>query len=253
MAWRQGRLQAAAGKLQQALQVAASSSGRRKCSSLLEHVRSLLGLWEEAEAALEEGRLQACVDACTALLRRLEAHTACVGLACAALHRRAEAGMARQDWAAAIADLDSSLALDAGHAPSLLLRSEAHKQAGNCTACFLDLQRLKKAAPGTPGLFALLQEAARLGLSSGGRGESGGGSAAAGAAARGAGGSAVQGALRALDLPAGATSVQARKAYRKLAARWHPDKWAAASGEEQAAAGERFKEIQAAYELLVAT
>ncbi|KAL4452009.1 hypothetical protein ABPG75_007671 [Micractinium tetrahymenae] len=253
VAWRQGRLQAAADKLQQALQVAASSSGRQKCSSLLEHVSSLLALWEEAEAALEEGRPQGCADACSALLGRLEAPTACVGLACSALHRRAEAGMARQDWGAAVADLDASLALDAGHAPSLQLRAEAHKHAGDYTACFLDLQRLKKAAPGRPGLFALLQEAARLGLSGGGGGGGGGkGSAAAGVAARGAGGSAVQDALRMLGLPAGASSAQARQAYLKLAARWHPDKWAAASEEEQAAAGEKFKEVQAAYELLVA-
>lgn len=250
VAWRQGCLQAAADKLQQALQVAASDCGRHKCSSLGGHVHSLLALWEEAEAALEEGRPQACADACTALLGRLEAREACVGLACAALHRRAEAGMARQDWAAAIADLDASLALDAGHAPSLQLRSEAHKQAGDHTACFLDLQRLKKAAPGTPGLFALLQEAARLGLSAGG-GTGSKGSAAAGAAARGAGSSAVQGALRMLGLAPGATQAQARQAYLKLAARWHPDKWAGASEEQQAAAGEKFKEVQAAYELLV--
>ncbi len=248
MAWRQGCLQASADKLQQALQVAASSSGRRKCSSLLEHVGGLLALWEEAEAALEEGRPQGCAEACSALLGRMEAQTACVGLACAALHRRAEASMARQDWAGAVADLDASLALDAGHAPSLQLRSEAHKHAGEYTACFLDLQRLKKAAPGTPGLFELLVEAARLGLSGGG----GTGSAAAGATARGAGGSAVQDALRVLDLPPGATSAQVRQAYLKLAARWHPDKWAAAGKEEQEAAGEKFKGLQAAYELLSA-
>ena len=241
-AWRNGRLAAAADKLRAAL-AAAPGGSSAKCASLAAHVAELAALEEEAVAALEDGLPQACIDACTAMLGRL-APTACVGLACALLHRRAEAQAARRDWQVAIADLDAALALDAGHAACLQLRAEAHKQAGDYTSCFLDLQRLKKTAPGTPGLLALLEEAARLGLGHSGSGGGGG--------AGGMHGGAAAAALSVLGLPGSATSGQARQAYLKLAARWHPDKWAAGSAEEQAAAGEKFKEVQRAYEAVTA-
>ena len=244
VAWRQGSLAAAAGSLQRALQVAGSS---RKCSSLLAHVCELQEVERQGELALEDGLPQVCIDACTSLLARLQP-PACVGLACAVLHRRAEAQAARQAWEAAIADLDAALALDAGHAACLQLRAEVHKQAGAYTACFLDLQRLKKAAPGHPGLPALLEEAAKLSLGAGADRRACGD----GVAARAGGGGVVEAALGVLGIPATATSAQARQAYLKLAARWHPDKWTGGSAEEQAAAEDRFKEVQKAYELLTA-
>lgn len=243
-AWRQGSLGAAAERLQQALQAAGGSCG--KCSSLLQFVGQLQGLEEEAALALEDGLPQRGIDACNTLLGRLHP-SACTGLACATLNRRAEAHAARQAWAAAIADLDAALALEASHVACLQLRAEVHKNAGAYTQCFLDLQRLKKAAPGTPGLTALLEEAARLSL--GGCGSSDGGDRAA---ARAGGGSAAAAALRVLGLSESATSAQARQAYLKLAATWHPDKWAGGSQEEQQAAEGKFKEVQAAYELLSA-
>lgn len=42
-----------------------------------------------------------------------------------------------------------------------------------------------------------------------------------------------------------------RKAYRKLAAQWHPDKWVRAEGKAQQEAESRFREIQRAYETLM--
>lgn len=250
-AWRQGDLPAAAEALRQALRAAGPTGGSAKCSSLLAHVRELLGLQEEAVAALEEGAPQRCLDACADLLAKVHPR-ACTGLACATLHRRAEAQAARQAWPAAVAELDAALALDAGHAACLWLRAEAHKQAGSYTACFLDLRRLKKVAPGTPGLLAALEEVARLGLGGGGaRGSSTGAGGGGGTAARAGGDGAAEEALRVLGLPGSATTAQARRAYLQLAAKWHPDKWAAAgSEEEQRAAGDRFKHVQRAWELL---
>ncbi|KAI3437949.1 hypothetical protein D9Q98_000393 [Chlorella vulgaris] len=242
-AWRQGSLEAAAAKLRQALDVAGGSS--EKCSSLLAHVDLLQGLEQQAALALEDSLPQACLDACTELLAHLHP-TACVGLACSVLHRRAEAQALRQAWDAAVADLDAALALDAGHAPSLQLRAEAHKQSGAFTACFLDLQRLQKAAPGTPGLFAMLEEVAKLSLDAGPSQRACGDSAAAKAGGRGV----VQAALGLLGIPASANPAQARQAYLKLAAKWHPDKWSGGTAEELAAAEARFKEVQQAYELL---
>ena len=249
MAWRCGRLAAAAEALRQALQVAVAGCG--KCSSLLWYVEQLQGLEEQAVAALEEGAPQRCVDACCALLARLQPE-ACTGLACAVLHRRAEAHAARQAWAAAIEDLDAALALEASNAACLQLRAEMHKQAGAYTQCFLDLQRLKKVAPGTPGLLAQLEEAARLSLGGAARGAGARGEGPSAAAARAGGGGVADEALRTLGLAAGATSAQARRAYLKLAATWHPDKQGGASEAERAAAEERFKAVQRAYELLTA-
>lgn len=245
-AWRQGSLEAAADRLRQALQ--AASSACPKCSSLLQHVEALQQLEQEAAFALEDGLPQRCIDACTRLLGKLHP-TACVGLACAALHRRAEAQAARQAWDAAVADLDAALQLDASHAVCLQLRAEAHKHAGRYTQCFLDLQRLKKVAPATPGLLKLLEEAARLSLSGGSRSGAGG---KGGAAARAGGGSQAEAALQLLEVAGNATMAQVRQAYLKLAAKWHPDKWSGGSEAEQRAAEERFKKVQQAYELLCA-
>jgi DnaJ-class molecular chaperone len=50
--------------------------------------------------------------------------------------------------------------------------------------------------------------------------------------------------------PGSAGVAQVRRAYLELAARWHPDKWGAAEPAERADAETRFKEVQAAYELL---
>jgi predicted Zn-dependent protease len=244
-AWRQGSLAAAAAKLEGALE-AAGSGGSEKCSRLLAYVQELAALDEAAAASLEEGRPQACIDACASLLARLEP-AGCVGLACAALRSRAEAQAARRAWDAAVADLDTALALDAGHIACLQLRAEVHRQAGAYTASFLDLQRLKKAAPGHPGLADLLEQAAKLCLSEGQEGR-----ACGDAAAARAGSGAADAALRTLCIPATASSAQARQAYLKLAAKWHPDKWSGGSEQEQREAEERFKEVQQAYELLTA-
>ena len=246
-AWRQGSLAAATDRLRQALRVA---QGSGKCGGLLRHVEELQRLEQQAVLALEDGMPQLCIEACSSLLGLVQAG-ACIGLVCSVLHRRAEAHAARQAWEAAISDLDAALALDSSHAACLQLRAEAHKQAGAYTACFLDLQRLKKVAPGTPGLFALLEEAARLSLGSGsGSGSSSQRTCGEGAAARAGGSSATEAALHSLGIPPSSTAAQARQAYLKLASRWHPDKWGGGSPEEQAAAEERFKEVQQAYELL---
>ena len=41
-----------------------------------------------------------------------------------------------------------------------------------------------------------------------------------------------------------------RSAYRRQAARWHPDRWAAAAPEEQEDAAAQFLAVQHAYEAL---
>jgi len=53
-----------------------------------------------------------------------------------------------------------------------------------------------------------------------------------------------------LGLPLGASKVEAKKAYRKLAIRFHPDKY---TGSDKTVAQEKFLEIQKAYQSLMST
>ena len=47
-----------------------------------------------------------------------------------------------------------------------------------------------------------------------------------------------------------ATQRDVTRQYRKLASKWHPDKWATATAAEQKVAEHRFRVIAAAYETL---
>eukprot|EP00210_Caulerpa_lentillifera_P003093 g2955.t1 len=53
-----------------------------------------------------------------------------------------------------------------------------------------------------------------------------------------------------LGLPLGASKVEAKKAYRKLAVQWHPDKY---TGNDKEFAQKKFLEIQQAYQNLMST
>ena len=53
-----------------------------------------------------------------------------------------------------------------------------------------------------------------------------------------------------LGLKKGASDKDIKSAYRKMAAKWHPDKFATASEEEKKEAEEKFKEINEANTIL---
>lgn len=53
-----------------------------------------------------------------------------------------------------------------------------------------------------------------------------------------------------LGLQKGASDDEIKKAYRKMAVKWHPDKWQQASDSEKKKAEENFKEVAEAYEVL---
>ena len=53
-----------------------------------------------------------------------------------------------------------------------------------------------------------------------------------------------------LGARADASAAELKKAYHKAALRWHPDKHAAADGAARAEAEVRFREVQAAWEVL---
>lgn len=52
-------------------------------------------------------------------------------------------------------------------------------------------------------------------------------------------------------MSADSSSQDIKGAYRKLAAKWHPDKWASASEAEQEEADRTFRAIKEAYEILI--
>jgi hypothetical protein len=240
--WRQGDLAAALNQVEAACRRAPDSA---KCRELGAFLRRLDSGARRAAAAHEEGAFSEAMEACGQALDGLDAG-ACTGMYCSLLRQRADAAAARGLWAEALSDLGAAVRLEPGNAACLALRADVHKRAGAYTEYFLDLQRLKRAAPGTPGLGDLLEGAARLCLGAGRDGAAGGGGCGCGDPA------AAGPALQTLGLTEGATAAQVRRAYLRLAAAWHPDKWAAAAAEAQAAAEERFKGIQAAYEGLTA-
>ena len=54
----------------------------------------------------------------------------------------------------------------------------------------------------------------------------------------------------ALGVAHGASQQEIRRAYHRLAAQWHPDKWGTAHVEQQAEAEARFRRMKDAYEAL---
>ena len=145
------------------------------------------------------------------------------------------------------ADLESCLELDAENVEAMRSRADVLRQRGMYTEYFLALQSLKQVAPGMPGLAQLIMDAARL--ASADRGV--GGSGVAGSARSGGGVPLASGSVASFDVlgvARGATVEDARRAYLKLAARWHPDKWQGKPAAEIEAAEAHFKAVKAAYE-----
>lgn len=57
----------------------------------------------------------------------------------------------------------------------------------------------------------------------------------------------------ALELDVGASKEEVKRAFRRLAKQWHPDKHAGGGAAALAAAGAKFQELQRAYESLMST
>jgi DnaJ-class molecular chaperone len=53
-----------------------------------------------------------------------------------------------------------------------------------------------------------------------------------------------------LDIKPNATEAEIKKSFKKLALKWHPDKWASASDDEKKIAENKFKELSYAYEII---
>jgi tetratricopeptide (TPR) repeat protein len=146
----------------------------------------------------------------------------------------------------AASDLDECLAIHPADVEGFMLRAGLKRERGDYGGAFSDLRKAQDAAPETPGLSALVTKAAKMALgASGGAGPGPGGSGGP----RGGAADAPE-FYRLLGVEQGATAQQVRKGYRKAAAKWHPDKWAAEGGEALTTAEAKFRQVATAYETL---
>lgn len=250
--WRSGGVKEAMAKVEKILQI---SPNLGKCVALQEHLLHVSQKLEQATACMEEGVYLDVLETCASLLAMLEPG-ACSGLYSIILCQRADASASRGAWKESLTDLDRAVDIEPSNTHALRMRADVHKQSGAYLQCFLDVQRLKRVSPATPGIGALLEDVARLCAESPEdmSRQKRSGSCGPGAERTGPWSDlGPRSAFQTLGVPHGATAAEVRKAYLKLAASWHPDKWSGAPENERAAAEERFKKIQAAYDAVATT
>lgn len=234
--WRSGDVSAAMTTLNSLKQH--SNSCTDKCISLKQF---LLPIHETLIFIDNEQEYGSCdyrnvLDHATSTLSTLHP-VLCCGLYCKVLQWRAEASLQLDKLSEALSDLNEVLDLQEWDVSALRARAQVHKRAGMGIEYFLDVQRLRKLDPAAPDISQLLQDAARCASSSDTNDPSSDASAASAAA-------------QVLKIDSRATAAEIRKAYLKLAAAWHPDKWTQADEAERLKAEEQFKHVQAAYEAL---
>jgi len=181
------------------------------------------------------------------------------------LRRRAEVHAKLLDFASARADLDAAVALDVGCVETLLQRARVHRDAGDFERCFLDVRAARildpevSCTPHTacfctdacaqrPGAFQAERAAAQAAHRHGSRAPTG--TAARQGPAGGADAHNLPRSYQVLGVGLSATLRDFTRQYRKLASKWHPDKWATATAEEQKLAEHRFRVIADAYATL---
>lgn len=182
--------------------------------------------------------------------------------------------------------LSEAMAMCPAHPDTLTLQAHLCTQQGNHQAAFTALQNLSRLQPNRPGLAAAMQRVARMAVqqqdqraaeaaaaaarakadnsnadmhgSTGGGGGGYHGASGGGCGYRGVpgvvavGGTFFKDPHFVLGVEVSASEGEVRRAYRQLAARWHPDKWRAWScsdGEREVAAA-KFLEVQQAYDAI---
>lgn len=245
--WRRGDLDAA---LEVLTHPSMTDGSVEKYGDLLRTVNGYRDAVARVRGSLADEMASEAVYASDDLLERdglARMGSVCAGLVAVVLRLRARGYCQQGRWVQAQADLESCLELDAENVEAMRSRADVLRQRGMYTEYFLALQSLKQVAPGMPGLAQLIKDAARL--ASADRGV--GGSGVAGSARSGGGVPLASGSVASFDVlgvARGATVEDARRAYLKLAARWHPDKWQGKPAAEIEAAEAHFKAVKAAYE-----
>ena len=149
-------------------------------------------------------------------------------------------------------DLEECLSINPADVEAFVLLARVKRERGDYEDAFLVLRKAHEAVPHAPGLAELVTEAARLAVggdySSGARG--GGGWGGRRRNGNPAAGPTIPEFYRLLGVTRDATDQQIRRGYRRAAAKWHPDKWAADGGDALAEAEVMFRRVKAAYETL---
>lgn len=241
--WRDGQIEAAIETLTD-LQNKSNKSNNPvpdKIAELMVFLDEMNKNLTSAECALEDGTHQDVIEICDRILSNLNPD-ACKGFYCRVLRLQSNSFAMRGDFKAAKTQADRSLEVLPSNRDSLKIRADIHKRMGAYLDYFLDIQRLKIAAPGTAGLDDLLEDAARLCMQYG--------MDDPGSISSRMPGAGPSSAYDILGLPRTATVAEIRKAYLSSVGKVHPDKWVGASETERAEAEEKFKSLQAAYEAL---
>jgi len=219
--------------------------GSRKLVQLWEHLVPLNALRATAEKAAEAERWRESEEHWRDFMDRLdpEAGSGARALAAAGLAR---ALCARLEPEEAVVALEAALEWEPESGELLLALADVHRERGAYELEYLALDRALRLRPsGAAGLAQRMTEAARRSLNNGAGAAGGGGGGRSGSAPARSGA-----ALLVLGVPAGASALEVRRAYRRLAAKWHPDKWAGQPEGEKAKAKAAFAEVCKAYEEL---
>ena len=239
-AWRRGDLESALVLLKGMGHVVKCEEVAREVEGYLQEVTRIRGL-------LDDGMDSEAIATCDELMARDGvAGPVCSGLMILILRLRARGYCQQRRWVEAQEDLDACLGLNAEDTEAMRERADVLRERGLYTEYFLSLQGIKRVAPGMPGLASLIEGAARLASGEGRRGEvgrKGGGGGSADSVATGAISS-----FEVLGVARGATVGEVRRAYLRLAAQWHPDKWAGKPMADIQAADAKFKAIKDAYD-----
>ena len=89
--------------------------------------------------AVSAGRYQDAVEACQEARSMLD-EQACTGLAAGLLSLQAKAHMARRQYSSALECVQEALALQPGHVPALLVRSQVWHYGPRIPACLMKAQ-----------------------------------------------------------------------------------------------------------------
>ena len=244
-----------------------------KCLELKADIERYLEALSDADAALDDERFVDAAERVSqyfediglqgSLMRPTDAMTQVVARACPApcraemLQRRARARMERFELDEAMVDIEDALKYAPGRASCLRVLAALQRRSRDYEACIATLYRLiDTTSPSTTendALMAEMTEVAALALNErdGPAGRRSGAACKELAAAAGSH-------YSVLEVAPGAGEEEIRKAYRRLAAVWHPDKQrqqlqrgeCTNSGADAHDHNAKFRAIQSAYEVL---
>ncbi|GHP05944.1 hypothetical protein PPROV_000469100 [Pycnococcus provasolii] len=226
-----------------------------KCVALMRKVCELRRLVSRGDRQREREQFRDALESYADALA-YDSSVAATRLAADLHHKRAtclHVGLLRTDDA--LAELEKCTALEPSHLGGGMLRASIYQDQGKHQACLLELYRVRNSAPdatdGSGNLSALWEElcaAARRCLNEEAGAKDYHEQVKDASRARG------ELSLYALlEVDAGVSVKELKKAYRRLAAKWHPDKWVKGTETEKSEAEAKFKAIKDAYEMLLGT